>query len=154
MPEQQLQVRSGLLVARAWIVQARGQLQALPPLLRAAEQLLGPSDSAAGDAGDRQSRVLRALIAVGWSHVQCFTGQAQASLESARSALRWLGPDKEYVASLALMYLALAQQAGGQEDVALAALQQALKDQAAHRTDTARLLFAQALVYLAVGKLH
>jgi LuxR family transcriptional regulator, maltose regulon positive regulatory protein len=154
VPESQLQGRPSLLVARAWTLQARGQLQALPPLLRSAEQLLATSDSSASDLDDPQSRILRALIAIGWSHFQCFTGQAQASLESARSALRWLGAGEGYVASYARIFLALAQQASGQEDGALAALQQALRDQGASRTETARLLFTQALVYVVAGKLH
>ena len=154
LPEQQIQGSPGLLVARGWIVQARGQLQALAPLLRRAEHLLATSESSARDLDDPQSRLLRALIAIGWSHFQYFTGQVQGSLQSAQSALEGLGPGEEYVASLALTFLALAQQASGQEKVALSALQQALKDQAAHRTDTARLLFTQALVYLAAGKLH
>ena len=45
-------------------------------------------------------------------------------------------------------------QAYGQEEVALIALQQAMRKQSAYPRSTARLLFAQAWVYLAAGKLH
>lgn len=154
VPEPELQGRPGLLVARVWIAQARGQLQALPPLLRSAEQLLASSDSSTSDLDDPQSRILRALIAIGWSHFQYSIGQAQASMESARSALRWLGAGEGYVASYAHTFLAWAQQASGHEDVALAILQQALRDRGAPRPETARLLFAQARVYLVAGKLY
>jgi LuxR family transcriptional regulator, maltose regulon positive regulatory protein len=154
LPEEQIQGSPVLLVARAWIVRAHGQLKDLPRLLTAAEQLLATSDGGACDAGDRQSRLLRALIAISWSHFQYFTGQAQASLESAGSALRWIPPGEAYVASHALFFLALSNQVTGQEEVALDALHKALMEQSAHPNDTARLLSAQATVYLAAGKLH
>jgi ATP/maltotriose-dependent transcriptional regulator MalT len=143
-----------LLAARAWILQARGQLTELPRLLTAAEQHLATSGSGAGDMDNWQSRVLRALIATAWSQFQYFTGQAHASLESARSALTWIPPGEEYGASLALMFLAWSNQSIGNEDVALVALHQALRDHSSHLNSTARLLFAQAMVYLAAGKLH
>ena len=154
LPEEQIQGSPGLLFARAWILQAHGQLKDLPRLLTAAEQLLGTVGSAASDLDDPQSRILRALIAILWSQFQFFTGQAQASLESARSALRWLPPGEVYIASQALLFLALSNQATGHEDVALFELNNALREQSAHLNDTARLLFAQALVYLAAGKLQ
>src|SRR5262249_10396970 len=99
-------------------------------------------------------RISRALIAVGWSHFQYFTRQAQASLESARSALEWLQPGEEHVASHAMQYLAWSYQATGHEVVALDELQQALRELSARPTITARLLLAQTFIYLAAGKLH
>ncbi len=154
LPEEQIQGSPVLLVARVWILRAQGQLKDLPSLLTAAEQLLATSDSGARDADNPQSRLLRAQIAIAWSHFQYFTGQAQASLESALSALRWLPPGETYVASHALFFLALSNQVTGQEEVALDALNKALREPSAHPNDTARLLSAQASVYLAAGKLH
>jgi LuxR family maltose regulon positive regulatory protein len=148
LPEEQIQGSPVLLVAKVWIVQTHGQLTDFPRLLVAAEQLL-----ATDDADDPQSRLLHALIAVGWSQFQYFTGQAQASLESARSALRWIPPGEEYVASYAKQHLVRSYQASGQEDVALVVLQQALRDHSTHLNSTARLLLAQGFVYLAAGKL-
>jgi tetratricopeptide (TPR) repeat protein len=52
------------------------------------------------------------------------------------------------------MYLALSQQTTGQENVALVTLQEALLEHATRPSSTARLLFAQAMVFLAAGKLH
>jgi LuxR family maltose regulon positive regulatory protein len=153
LPEEQIQGSSCLLVARAWILQARGQHKDFPRLLTAAEQLLGTSGSSARDPRDRQSRLLHALIAVLWSAFQYFTGQTQLSLESARSALRWIPPGEGYIASHALFFLALSNQATGRENVAVAELNKALREQQGQPTITARLLFAQALVYLAAGKL-
>ncbi len=154
LPEEQIQGSAVLLVARMWILQARGQLEGLPRVLTAAEQLLATSGSSARELDDQQSRRLRALISIGWSQFQYFTGQAQASLESARSALAWLPPGEGYVASHALFFLALSHQATGQETVALDVLNKALQEPTARLSDTARLLFAQALVYLAAGKLQ
>ena len=112
-----------------WIVQARGQLTDIPPLLTAAEQLLETNDSSASESGHAQTRILRALITMFWSEFQYFTGQPQASWQSARSALEWIPPGEEYIANLALLFMSFSRQANGQEEVALAQLQQALRDQ-------------------------
>ena len=154
VPEEQIQSSPTLLVARAWILQAHGQLNDLPPVLTAAEQLLATGDIGASESEDRQFRILQALIAIQWSIVQFFTGQAQASLESARYAQEWIPPGEAHVASLVLQYLALSNQVTGQGDVALVELNEALREPSAHLNNTARLLFAQVLIYLATGKLQ
>jgi len=153
LPEEQLQGSAVLLVARAWISQARGQLKELPRLLAAAEQLLANSDRETSDAYDPPFRLLRGMMATLWSLFHFFTGQTQASLESARSALAWIPPGEEHMASHANFYFVLSNQATGHEEVALATLQEALRDQSTRLSSTARLLFAQAYVYLAMGKL-
>jgi len=154
LPEEHIQDSPILLVARVWIIQAQGQLKDMPRWLTAAEQLLAISDSDVRDQGNLQSRSLHALIATWWSHFQYFTGQTQASLESARSALEFISPGEEHIANLPLMFLAWSNQAIGNEDVALVALQQALTDHSLHVNTAVRLLFAQGWVYLAEGKLH
>ena len=154
LPEEQIQGSPCLLVARMWILQAHGQLNDFPRLLAAAEQLLDTSGSDARDLDDPQHRLLHALVAILRSQFQYFTGQAQASLESARSALAWLPPGEEYVASFALNLLAWSNQASGQEEVALLEVNNALRERSTHPNSTARLLFTQAYVYLAEGKLH
>ena len=154
LPEEQIQGSIVLLVARVWIVQAQGQLNEMPRWLAAAGQLLAISDSESSEQDNPQSRTLHALVATLWSMVQYFSGQTQAGLESARSALEWLPPDEEYIKSSILMFLAWAYQARGNEERALVVLQQALTDHALSINSTARLLFARAWVYLAAGKLH
>ena len=57
------------------------------------------------------------------------------------------------MASHATFYFVLSNQATGQEEGALAAGQQALRDQSTGLSSTARLLYAQSYVYLAMGKL-
>jgi ATP/maltotriose-dependent transcriptional regulator MalT len=54
--------------------------------------------------------------------------------------------------SHANFYFVLTNQAAGQEEVELAAMQQALQEQSTGLSSTARLLFSQAYVYLAMGK--
>ena len=154
LPEEQIQGSPLLLFARMWILQVHGQLQDFPLLLAAASRLLATSRSDASALGDPQHRLMRTLIAIAGSHFQYFTGQMQASLESARSALQWLPPGEEYVASAAVTLLAWSHQALGQEDVALLELSHALSARSAHLNSTVRLLFAQGVVYLAAGKLH
>jgi LuxR family maltose regulon positive regulatory protein len=121
--------------------------------LTTAEQLLEASSSGTHDQDNLPSSILRALIAVRRSHLQFYSGQTQASLESALSALKWIPPGEQYVASLALMYLALSKQATGQEDVALVELNKALGEHSTNLNSTARLLFALSYVYLPAGKL-
>ena len=154
LPEEQIQGSIVLLVARVWILQAQGQLNEMPRWLTTAGQLLAISASERSVKDNTQSRILYALVATLWSMVQYFTGQIQAGLESARSALEWLPPDEEYITSQILMFLAWSYQAIGKEERALVALQQALTDHALSINSTARLLFAKAWVYLAASKLH
>jgi LuxR family maltose regulon positive regulatory protein len=153
LPEEQIQGSPFLLVARALISQAHGQLKELPRLLTAAEQLLGTAGSSAHHADNSKRRLLYVMIADFWSLFHFFSGQTQASLDSARSALALLPPGEEIVASHVLEELAWSLQANGFEEDALAALQKALLDQPTGLTSTARLLFAQAYMYLAMGKL-
>ncbi len=154
LPEDQVQRSPCLLLARARIVQFHGQMTDLPTLLDEVEQLLAISDSSRPDQADFLYRLLPTASAISWCQFHYFTGQAQASLESAQRALKWNPPGEEYLASLALMYLALSQQATGQEVAALVTLQEALLDHPIQRSSTVRLLFAQAMVFLAAGKLH
>ncbi len=154
LPEEQIQGSPVLLIARAWMAQVHGQLTDFPRLLSAAEQLLESNSSDAGEPDNAQTRILRAMIAMFWSVFQYFTGQVQASLQSAHPALEWITPGEAYVASLALLFVSLSRQATGQEELALAQLQQALRDHSTQRNNIARLLFAQGAVYLVAGKLH
>ena len=154
LPEDQIQGSPGLLFARAWIAQIHGRLTDFYGLLTSADKLLATSGSSARSREDPYSRILSALVALGWSFFQYFTGQMQASLESARSALAWLPPDRVDIASLVMQFLAWSYQACGQEEVAQLHLQQAMKEQSAHPIITARLLFSQEFVYLGAGKLH
>src|SRR6266496_1210777 len=118
LPEEQIQSSPVLLVARAWILQAQGQLKDLPRLLTTAEQLLDARSNSVRNLDDPHSRLLHALIATEWSLFLYFTGKVQASMASARSALEWLPPGEEYVESIVLVFLAWSNQACGQEDVA------------------------------------
>ncbi len=154
LPEEQILRSPILLVAKMWILQARGQLKDFPRLLTTAEQLLATNGSVAHDLDNLQLENLHALMMVEWSLFQYFTGQAQAGLESAKSALEWIPQGEEYVRSIILTFLAWSCQAIGQEDAALVALQQALRDHSSQVNSTVRLLFAQAWIYLAAGKLH
>jgi ATP/maltotriose-dependent transcriptional regulator MalT len=154
VPAEQLQESPSLLFAMAWMMQARGKITDCPGLLRAAEQLLGSIDSGLLEAGNTEQRLLRVLIADVWSEFHYVTGQIEASLERARSGLALLLPGEEIVESHVLEELALALQANGQEEGALVALQQALRNHSANLSSTARLLLMQACVYLLSGNLH
>jgi LuxR family maltose regulon positive regulatory protein len=153
LPEEHIQGSPYLLAAQAWISQARGHLNELPSLLTAAEQFFTSGNLETSDADDPPIRLLRGLIATLWSLYHFFSGRSQASLESARSALALIPPGEDHMISHATFYFALSNQATGHEEVALAALQQALQNQSTRLSSTARLLFPQAYSYLAMGKL-
>jgi ATP/maltotriose-dependent transcriptional regulator MalT len=153
LPVEQVQNNPVLLYALGWIAQARGQLTDIPPFLTAAERLLEAKDNGTSESGTSQS-ILRALIKFLWSEFQYFTGQPQASWQNASAALEWIPPSEEYLANLALLFLTFPGLTNGQEDVVLARLQQALRGHSENLKGTARLLFAQELLYLDAGKLH
>ena len=153
LPEEQIQSSPILLCARVWIMQTHGQHTDLPHLLTAIEHLLTKSDKHVSDEDNRQFRLLHALVEIAWSHCYYRAGQAQSSLERARSAMAWLPPGEEQVEIHALMYLAFSSQLCGQEDIAIMELDKGLRTHAEHLSSTAHLLIAQALVYLASGKL-
>ncbi|MFL5592046.1 MAG: LuxR C-terminal-related transcriptional regulator [Ktedonobacteraceae bacterium] len=152
LPEEQIQVSPGLLVARVWVSWIRGQLQGIPPLLIAAERLVAASGSELPDQSDSPFRLLHALIAMFWSHIQYFTGQPQPSLHNSQAALELLRPGEEYVASWVLSTQVRARQAAGQEEEALAELQQALRAWPARPAITVRLIQTQAAIYATTGK--
>jgi LuxR family maltose regulon positive regulatory protein len=154
LPEEQIQNSPLLLVAEAWHLQNRGQLTGIPRLLTIAGQLLVVNGNSTDDIDYSQYRLLQALISILWSQVQFFAGQIQASLESARSALERLQESDIYVESFALLFQAWSLQAIGQEDIALATLNEGLRERATHLAGTARLLLAQAWLFLSAGKLH
>jgi LuxR family maltose regulon positive regulatory protein len=156
LPEDQVKSSPTLLAAHAWIAQARGRLKEMPNLLTTAEQLLDSADqqrSPAPGPHDALLGMLRGLVAGLWSLYYFFTGQAHASLQSARSALAWIPSGEAFLVRHAILYFALASQANGHEDVALSELQKAFQDHSAGRSSTARLLLAQTYVYLAMGQL-
>src|SRR5579884_1478708 len=154
LEEEQREGSAALLLARAWLKHVHGRLMELPGLLMTAEQRLDFQFRDAGDPDNAKYWFLRAFLAHVWSQFQFFTGQIEASLESAHSALEWIPPEYEYIASHALSILALSRQASGQQDVALFELNKALRDQSARHSVTARLLFTQAIIYLNAGKLQ
>ncbi len=154
LPQEYIQSSPVLITAQAWVEQVHGQITEIPRLLIVAEQLLATRSDDVAETGNPHSSFLRTLIADLWSWFQYLTRQPQETLQSARSGLSWLPPGEGYISTRSWMFLALSNQAIGQEDVALDILHKALKEQVTSPNDTARLLLAQTLVYLAEGKLH
>jgi LuxR family maltose regulon positive regulatory protein len=104
LPDEQIQASPVLLFARAWILQAHGQLSDLPRLLTAAEQLLESNASVAHGPDNLRLGNLHALILALWCQFHFFTGQVQKGLENAQSALALLSQDEEYTRSFVLLW--------------------------------------------------
>ncbi|MBV8854219.1 MAG: hypothetical protein JOY91_12495 [Sinobacteraceae bacterium] len=153
LPEEQIQASPDLLVARAWTAMVRGQIQYMAQLLEEAERLLATSGAGMPDASQESPGFPPALIAMFRSRAQLSMGQMEAALQSALSAQEQLRPGEEYVAAWTLTMLALARPAAGQEEVALAELQQALSAFTARPAITARLLQTQVISYKIAGRL-
>jgi LuxR family maltose regulon positive regulatory protein len=154
LPEEQIQCSPILLCARVWIMHTHAQHADLPQVLQTIEHLLVQHDKQTSSEDERVFRLQHALVESAWGHCYYRTGQAQLSLEHARSAMAWFPPGEEQAAVLALTFLALSRQLAGQEEVALRELDKQLRSHAQQPVSAARLLIAQGLVYLAAGKLH
>ena len=92
------------------------------------------------------------MIAALWRNFQFFTGQT--SPMNAHSALSWPQAAEACSAYLAVSSLVLSNQGNGAEDTALVELNTILRTQSAHLSNSAHLLFAQALIYMNAGKLQ
>jgi LuxR family maltose regulon positive regulatory protein len=151
LPEETIQGRPILLVARAWVLDFRYQIAGIPPLLQAAEARL----SADPDVWTESARDLQGEIDALWSIVLAWGGQGKPALERALRALKLLPPAYAFVRSFAMLILALAYQMTGQTDTALRVLGDFLTEaDALPDTVITRMLICQAYVHIRVGNLH
>ena len=140
LPDEQIQRSPILLCARIWIMQTHAQHTDLPQVLTTIENLLAQPNKQTSSEDDYEFRLLHALVEIGWGHWYYRTGQAQSSLEHARSAMAWLPAGEEQGQIFALMYLALSSQLAGEFDIALMELDKGLRSHAQHLVSTAHLL--------------
>ena len=152
LPEETIQRRPALLLARAWVLDIRTQLRGIPHLLQEAEARLS-----AGDATYAESELqgLHGEIDALWSIVLQWNDKSQQALEHAQRAVKWIPDAHSFARSMAITFLALAYQSTGQAKSGLSALSEALTAaDGQHDTLIARMLYAQTYVHLLEGNLY
>ncbi|MGD9148483.1 MAG: LuxR C-terminal-related transcriptional regulator, partial [Anaerolineae bacterium] len=116
LPDELVRQRPGLLLAKAWTLQHQLNLQALRPLVQAAEALL---DSGAPQLEPRVIDALRAEADYFRGMFAYWLGDAQRSLVHCQRALECLPKSYLLARAQAGAYQGLAYQMAGQKDIAL-----------------------------------
>jgi LuxR family maltose regulon positive regulatory protein len=150
LPEETIQERPALLLARAWVLDMRNQIAGIPPLLQEAEACL----SADPDVWAEFARGLQGEIDALWSIVLAWDGQGKQALERAQNALGRLPPAYAFARSFAMLILALAYQMTGQTGTALRTLSDFLAEAGLPNTVIVRMLIGQAYVHIRAGNLY
>jgi len=150
LPEETIQMRSELLLARAWVLDLRNEIAGIPPLLQAAETHL----SASAEVGAEFTRSLQGEIDALWSVILAWNGQGNQALERALNALENLPRAYAFYRSFAMLILALAYQMTGQTETALRTLDDFLAEVGLPKTVIVRLLIGQAYIHIRAGNLR
>jgi LuxR family maltose regulon positive regulatory protein len=152
LPQELIQQRPGLLLARAWHQQWRWQYTTMPPLLQTAAELIA---HAAGTTTEVERQMMRGEIDTLWSALWFARGDGRRSLDCARRAKERLPAALVYVRGVFLEYLAWGHQMTGQAEIGIRLLEEALgSDEAREDLFTARMLLGLAVIYYLSGDLR
>ncbi len=113
LPAEVVRSRPRLLLAQAQMASMRGDLQAMEPLLAAAEQVIGrtdhePFEPSTGPEGSLLVNV-RAMLALQRSYAAQLRGDAEATAALTREAMAQLGQDELMLTSAVQGFLAMAE---------------------------------------------
>ncbi len=151
LPEETIQERPALLVARAWVLDLRYQYAGIPPLLQEAEARL----SADPDVWAETVRGLQGEIDALWSIVLVWGGQAKQALKRALSAEEHITLAHAFARSTAIVFLALAYQMTGQTNIAVRTSGEFLVMASSQpKAFIALVLHSQIYVHLLAGNFH
>ncbi len=116
LPEDLVQQRPGLLLARAWVALHRFQLVELPPLLEKTSPLLANEESLLGE--------LQTLS----GSLHFFLGDGERSVQLCEEASRHLAGERRLIRGHLEMFLNLARSMLGEHDLALRALEDRIRE--------------------------
>ena len=116
LPEDLVQQRPGILLARAWVALHRFQLAQLPPLLEQAAPLLANEESLLGE--------LQTLS----GSLYFFLGDGERSVHFCEEASRRLAGERRLIRGHLEMFLNLARSMIGEHDMALRALEDRIRE--------------------------
>ena len=149
LPEDLIQQRPTLLLARAFVFHFQNRQAAISALLRQAEALLERSGLALDEP---DQRAVRGGIDALRSQNLYFENNSAEGLSAAQRALENLPPSAVFARSVALAYLAFHHHRLGRGDLALSVLQQALDTDAAPGATTIRALLGLCYIYRQDGR--
>jgi LuxR family maltose regulon positive regulatory protein len=150
LPNEVVQTRPALLLARALIWQVRGRVAHVTPMVEQADALLEASTITGSSR-----RALRGEIDLLRSFVADSTHDAQTALAYAQRALERLPVEHAHVRGNALLISCLASQAVGHFKAAARTIQQELDGgQSLHTPYLLRILFALSAIHYREGHLH
>ena len=149
LPDDLLQQRPALLVARAYVNSFLSRLAAIPPLLQQAEELLDDPDQP--DHTDQ--RAIRGAIAVLRAQQLYFEVNSTEGARVAQRALDDLPATALYARSGAFLYRALHQHLAGQGDEAIRVIEQIVETDPDLSATVDRLLLALCFIYQQNGQL-
>ncbi len=117
LPDEVVRSRPRLLLAQAQMASMRGDLQAVEPLLDAAERVAGAADDepfepSSGRAGSLLVNV-PAMLALQRSYAAQLRGEPEETLKFAKVAWEHLGPDERMLTSAVEGFLAMAEWLNG-----------------------------------------
>jgi LuxR family maltose regulon positive regulatory protein len=151
IPEELVQQRPALLLARAWVLHHQFNLQAILPILQAVEALLDNDGPVRAQATEPS---LPGEVDFFWGSIWYWQGQSQRSLECFQRALQQGPTAQSHFRSYATMYLALAAQAAGRKEMTFQAVNEAfLREQAADNMVAIRLLSGLIFAHLLSAEL-
>jgi LuxR family maltose regulon positive regulatory protein len=155
LPEEFIQGRPGLLMARAWALVLSWQLSAVARTLRQVEALIEGGRQAPSPESAQALRMVRAQAAVLRGQQEYQHNRPEEALACCREALALLPVSWSYVRGGAMLYMGMSMRAAGQDEAA----QQQLLDQYRSLNDKSdsyalRLLLAVCHNAVESGQLH
>ena len=145
-----VQTQPELLLARAWTMQLRYQIDMIPPILLEVEILLSADNKNWTDA---QLLVIRGEIDALKSFLYYTNDECAQALASSLSALECIPLDHTFVRSIAIIIMALAYHGTGQSKLGLKKLNTFLAETHSELI-VARVLIGQTYIHMMRGDLH
>lgn len=143
LPDDTVQQRPKLLLARAWVHYFQFALGAIPPLLQTIESTI---------QGEPDETSLKAEVHFFWGSHWYWLGQSQQSLEQLGAALKYLPVAYHQGQAEAELYYALARFAMGQKEAVVEELRRTLQLEQLPYSIRSRLLGALIFIYILSGE--
>jgi LuxR family maltose regulon positive regulatory protein len=144
LPDELVQKRAALLLARAWTLELRYQMSLIPPILQKVETLISAEDE---DWTESQVQDARGEIDALKSLVYYTNDEGARALESALAALERIPVAHTFTRSIAIIVMALALHSTGQSTQAIRKLNASLAETNS-KTIVARVLIGQIYIHM------
>ena len=150
LPDELVQKRPALLLARAWILELRYQMSQIPPILQKVETLISAEDE---DWTESQVQDARGEIDALKSLVDYTNDEGARALESALAAIERIPIAHTFTRSIAIIVMALALHSTGQSAQALRKLNAFLAETSSEAI-VARVLIGQIYIHMMQAEIY